>query len=86
MADLFANFSSGLESPATRLTAITPNDASDLANATRGINVAVSGTVRLTTVAGDTGDIYLAAGSVFPVRARRVWATGTSASGIVGLY
>ena len=86
MADKFHSFSEGLNSPPANLEAVFPNDANDLPNATRGINVGVSGSIRLTTVNGDTGTISVAAGVVFPVRAKRIWATGTTATNITALY
>lgn len=85
MYDLFHNRTSGLESPATRLADVTPSDAADLGFATRAISVGVEGFVQLVTIAGDTGRIYLVPGAPFPIRARRIMATGTSASGIVAL-
>lgn len=85
MTDVFGNFMSGLESPATRLQAVTPSDSADLPAACRALNVATTGTVQLTTVAGDTETVYVAAGIAFPVRARRIWATGTTATGIVAM-
>lgn len=85
MSDRFESFAEGLESPATLLTEITPSDSTDLGQVTRGLNVAVSGFVRLTTKDGDTGTIFVAQGGVFPIRAARIWATGTTATGIVGL-
>lgn len=86
MADSFQTQSPGLQSPASRIAVITPSDAADLAQATRALNVAAAGTVRVTTVGGDTADVYVAAGTTFPIRARRVHATGTTATGIRGLW
>lgn len=83
MTDAFGTFMSGLESPASRLQAITPSDTADLSLASRALNVATSGMVRVTTVGGDTGTVHVVAGIAFPVRVRRVWATGTTATGIV---
>lgn len=83
MSDPFANVTPGLESPATHLAAVTPDDTQDLASASRGINVSGTGTVRVTTVGGDTETVYIAAGSAFPLRVTRIWATGTTATGIV---
>ena len=85
MADKFATYSTGITGPAEDSFEITPNDSSDLASATRALNVAVSGTVRVTTVSGTTATVYVAAGVAFPIRARRVLATGTAATGIVGM-
>lgn len=85
MTDMFEHHQPGLESPATHVFAIIPDDGTDLAATTRAINVAAAGTVRLTTAAGDTADVFVAAGIPFPVRARRIHATGTTATGLVGL-
>jgi hypothetical protein len=86
MTDIFSDYSSGLESPATHLAAIVPSDTDDLAVASRGINVSTSGAVRMSTVGGTTETVFIAAGAAFPIRATRIWATGTSATGIVALY
>lgn len=85
MTDVFGTFKSGLESPATLLQAVTPSDSDDLPTVSRALNVATAGQVRVTTVGGTTETIFLAAGIAFPVRAARVWATGTTATGIVAL-
>lgn len=85
MSDPFHNQASGLESPAARLASIIPNDTTDLAFTTRAIAVGTEGFVRLTTIKGDTGRIYVVPGAPFPVRARRILATGTSATDIVAL-
>ena len=86
MPDLFNNVSQGLESPATRLEDVTPSDTADLAYVTRALNVASNGTVRVTTKDGDTATVTVAAGIPFPVRVRRVWSTGTTATGIVAMF
>lgn len=86
MSDRFSNFALGLDSPAVNLMEITPDDAQDLTECSRALNVAVSGMVRVTTVLGDTATINIAAGIPFPVRVRRVWQTGTTATGICALY
>jgi hypothetical protein len=83
MADPFASQTPGLESPASHLLAVTPSDSEDLEIASRGINVAASGTVRVTTIHDDTETVFIAAGSAFPLRVKRIWATGTTATGIV---
>ncbi len=82
------NFSSDepkLHSPATLIEEIFPDDQTELKNVTRALNVATSGTVRVMTVDGTLGDVFIAAGGTFPVRVRRVLATGTTATGIRGL-
>ena len=67
--------------------AITPDDATDLSFATRGIIVAVSGNVSV-IMQNDTDPVtvYLAAGVQHALNVKRVRSTGTTATGIVGLY
>ncbi|HDR28350.1 spike base protein, RCAP_Rcc01079 family [Rhodovulum sp.] len=86
MTDKFNNLVGGLESPAVCLLAVEPSDTQDLAVASRGINVATSGSVRVTTIGGSTATVYVAAGGAFPLRVRRIWQSGTTASGIVVMY
>jgi len=86
MIDTFETFGTGLESPATRLVAAIPDDAQDLSHASRAVNVATSGTVRVTTLGGDVATVYIAAGLAFPLRVTRVWASGTTATGIVVMF
>ncbi|MGB5558071.1 MAG: hypothetical protein WBN04_08665 [Paracoccaceae bacterium] len=83
--DPFSDAETGLQSPATIIQEIIPSDTTDLEIATRAINVATSGVVRILTIDDTEGDVFVVAGSTFPVRARRVLATGTTATGIRGL-
>lgn len=85
MNDPFRNHAPGLESPAVRLVSVTPDDAADLDFPTRAIAVGTEGLVQLITVAGDTGQIFVVPGAPFPIRARRILATGTTAADIVAL-
>lgn len=85
MSDPFQNQASGLQSPAARLADVTPDDGADLAFPTRAIAVGTEGFVRLVTIAGDTGRVFVVPGAPFPIRARRILATGTSATDIVAL-
>lgn len=86
MTDPFDSFRTALDSPASNAIALTPDDATDLPLVCRALNVAVSGSVRVTTRNGDDVVLTIAAGIPFPIRVKRVWNTGTSASGIVALY
>lgn len=85
MVDAFSQYRIGLESPAVRLLSVVPSDTADIPEASRAINVATSGTVRITTVGGTTATVFVAAGIAFPVRATRIWSTGTTAANIVAL-
>ncbi|SMX46507.1 spike base protein, RCAP_Rcc01079 family [Actibacterium lipolyticum] len=84
--DSFKDFATSLYSPAERIEEIIPDDLTDLAHVTRALNVSVAGTVRVITAGGDESDVFIAAGVPFPLRVTRVLATGTSATGIRGLY
>ena len=86
MTDTFHDRAESLESPPSHIFAVEPNDGADLPFVSRCLNVAEAGTVRVTTLGGETATITLSAGIVFPVRAQRIWATGTTATGIVALY
>lgn len=84
--DQFPNYHPTPVSPAAALSPVVPNDGADFAQVTVGLNVATPGVVRVTTLAGDIGDITVAAGVFFPIRATRVWETGTTATGICGFF
>lgn len=83
--DAFETHTPSFTSPAGRVEDVTPSDGTDLQFVTRAINVATAGTVALVTTGGDTTDVFVAAGITFPIRARRILATGTTATGIRGL-
>jgi hypothetical protein len=85
MSDRFENHMPGLESPAAFLLPVTPDDAADLPVTSRALNVTQSGLVQVTTSGGSVASVYIAAGTAFPVRATRVWASGTTATGITAL-
>lgn len=87
MKDKFGGATS-FEGPPTEAFPVTPNDGEDLETPVRAVNVSVAGTLRVTMVTQDPGahvTLTVSAGTVFPIRAKRIWATGTTATGIVGL-
>lgn len=86
MADKFSSYAESLDSPPSNLYAVAPSDTQDLPNTSRAINVAQAGALRVTTTGGTTATLTVAAGGVFPVRVTRIWATGTTATGIVALF
>lgn len=63
---------------------ITTNDGSDLTDVTRMLVVGVAGNIKLTDV-DDVTQTYAFPAGQFPIRVKRVWATGTTASGIWGI-
>lgn len=86
MPDNFENHASSITAPATNAFAITPADATDLAEVTRSIFVGGSGNVSVVMQSGQQVTFQgLVSGAFLPIRARRIRATGTTATAIVGL-
>ena len=87
MSDKFSNYHSGLESPAERAFAITGNDSTDLTIFPRAIYVGGAGNVKVITLGGDTVTFSgVLAGTVLPVRVKRVFSTDTTATNLIGIY
>ncbi|MEJ6396226.1 hypothetical protein V8J82_23430 [Gymnodinialimonas sp. 2305UL16-5] len=83
--DPFETHTQSLQSPATRLEQVVPSDTSTLGFVTRAITVEAPGHLQVVMASGDTGRIFVAAGIPFPLRVTQILATGTTATGIVGL-
>ena len=100
MADRFEGHQAGLESPADFFAAITPSDDTDLVHVARALWIQgeasgvspdrASGIVfYAVTVRSQTGQdatFIVPEGTMLPVRAKRVLATGTNAPGIIALW
>ena len=74
---------------AHRAVAVTPSDAADLPDGvtTVGLYVGGAGDVHVTLQGGsDVTFKSVPGGTLLRVAARRVWATGTTATNIVALY
>lgn len=66
--------------------AVTPHDTNELTRVVRGLYIGGFGDVKVTFKGGDTVTFYsVQAGTLLPVRAVKVLATGTSATNIVGV-
>ncbi|WP_103336446.1 spike base protein, RCAP_Rcc01079 family [Pseudotabrizicola formosa] len=86
MSDVFKSHQAGLDSPAEAASPITASDTQPLPLATRAIYVGGPGTLRVTMVSGDTVTLTgVLGGMIYPLRVSHVLATGTTASGLVGL-
>lgn len=85
MTDTFETHARGLTSPAEHAFQITPDDGADLPVIPRMLLIAGSGDVRVTTAGGETLTIAGLSGQL-ALRVRRVFATGTTATGLYGLY
>lgn len=85
--DKFEDHTEGLNSPASDYGAITADDNTDLDNLTRAIYVGGDGDLVVHDPEGNPVTFAsLAAGTLLPIRAARVLATGTTATGLVGIY
>lgn len=87
MSDTYASHASGLDSPGAHAFAVTPDDEADLPFVTRGIYVGGTGALHVTMLGGEEATfVALAAGVIHPIRASRIWADGTAATAILGIY
>lgn len=83
----FTQHAAFLTSPAEGCFAITPADAGEFAQFTRFIYVGGAGNLVVVMEDGTVGTfVAVPVGTVLPVRAFRVNATGTTATNLVGLY
>lgn len=73
--------------PAGYADAVTPSDTVNLAQDARALYVGVGGNITVFLI-DNTAVLFanVPAGFILPVRARRVNATGTTASSIVAMY
>lgn len=84
--DDYISQATGLDSPLANLALVTPSDTVDLAHVSRVIYIGAAGTLAVTTEGGETLTIasgMLNAGMPHKLRISRVFATGTTATGIM---
>lgn len=86
MIDKFALHASKLSDPASDAFSVTPHDTNDLPSVSRGIYIGGDGNLSIITLAGTTVTFAnLVAGTIVPIRAVQIRATGTTATNIVAL-
>jgi hypothetical protein len=78
------SYSNALQ-PYTKGFAIAPNDGANLAQPTRGLAVGAAGTVTVDFADGGSNVTLTLPAGVHPLRVTKVYATGTAATGLVGL-
>jgi hypothetical protein len=66
--------------------AATPSDTTDLPSVSRALLARVAGDISVITIDGTTIALPVQAGVIFPISAKRVRATGTTATGIFALW
>ncbi len=72
-----------IASPITGAFAVTPADGTDLAEVTVNLYIGTAGAAKLTMYDGSVVTYAALAAGRHPLRVKRVWATGTTATGIV---
>lgn len=75
--------------PAPHVFLITPDNDNNLPHQTTAISFAAAGNLRIETVGGEVVTIpsgALAAGVQHAIQIRKVFATGTAATGLVGYW
>jgi hypothetical protein len=78
----------GLSDPPANAVAVTPNDGANLSEVSRFLMVGVGGNITVNMYGSGTNVLLpaLAAGTIYPIRVSKIYATGTTATGIVSLY
>lgn len=77
-------YSSGAQD---NLALVTPSDSADLSAPCNSIFCGGAGTLKVTTVGGQSVTLTgVTAGQILPIRATRVWSTGTTATNIAVLW
>ncbi|WP_111431024.1 hypothetical protein [Rhodobacteraceae bacterium DSL-40] len=72
--------------PASGVAIISPNDVADIAAPVRAFLVNENGDVTVTMIDGSVATLFgLTAGTVYPFRIRKLHATGTTVTGLVGM-
>lgn len=85
--DKFSDYPTSLTAPARDAQAVVPDDGADLPVMPRAVFVGVTGDLSARLAGGQTVLFRnVQAGSLLPVRATGVNATGTTAAGIVALW
>lgn len=73
-------------SSAMGVFAVTPSDTVELINATRAIRATVGGNIKITTTNGSVCTCAFLSGETRNIMAKLIWAAGTTATGIEGMY
>jgi len=87
-ADPYESYRPGLESPGVHAYAITPSDTTDLSTTCRAIYVGSAGDIVVDMAGGETSVTFsnVTDGGMLPIRVRRVYSTGTTATNLVCVY
>lgn len=86
--DGFSGRKVALSDPALRAVDVTPSDSAELPHVSRAIYVGADGDIRVHMAGGGDPVTFqnVVAGMVYPIRARAVLATGTTAGAIIAIW
>lgn len=85
--DKFSDYPTSLTAPARDAATVSPDDSVDLTVLPRALYVGQTGNVSARLIGGQTVVLEnVQGGTVLPVRAAGINATGTTATGIVALW
>ena len=82
--DSFKTHAVVMESPVSHAFAVAPSDTGDLPQVTRALHVGGAGNLRAVMADGTTVTFTALSAGWHPVRVRRVLATGTTVTAIIG--
>lgn len=83
----FEPFYTTLNDPTENLEEITPSDSAELNFISRAVLATTGGIITVDMAGtGTNKPIPIAAGQFLPIRIKKVYATGTSASGLISFY
>jgi hypothetical protein len=74
------------DAPARSAFEITAHDSTDFTNETRGLIVGTGGTIEAVMADNGNGVTMILAQGYYPLALKRINATGTTATDLVGLY
>lgn len=87
MIDEFSKYGRSLISPAENAAEIVPGDSAQLPRVSRAVYVGEGGDLRVQMLGGGIVTFRnIPAGTLMPLRISRVFATGTDATAILGLW
>ncbi len=75
-----------LSSPITGAATVTPNDSTDLSETTLSLYIGTAGALKVTMFDGSVVTYPDITAGRHHLRVKRVWATGTSATGLIAEY
>ncbi len=85
--DKFSDYPTNLTAPGRDASSVAPDDLNDLPVTPRALFVGQGGIVTVRMAGGqDVSFENVQGGTILPIRARRVMATGTTASAMIALW